>query len=211
MYLRDIIEKYYEASLKSNHRIHRGLCNKIMKEYPDLIDLLEETAIEIVSSNESEILDIIQDSEDIFELEQNISDFLVSEIVASYFTGFIWHYVVQNKEKIEEMITTGVLDQEDILTEDDFIKYNTEVERILFEEDIYCSEKIKEISEKYGIEFEEELDSDGEKLTRNEIILSYAISGEDFPDYIHMFLERKKLDDIPRHKLITMARMNLIP
>ncbi|HPZ09201.1 MAG TPA: hypothetical protein PL110_13910, partial [Candidatus Eremiobacteraeota bacterium] len=177
MYLRDIIEKYYEASLKSNHRIHRGLCNKIMKEYPDLIDLLEETAIEIVSSNESEILDIIQDSEDIFELEQNISDFLVSEIVASYFTGFIWHYVVQNKEKIEEMITTGVLDQEDILTEDDFIKYNTEVERILFEEDIYCSEKIKEISEKYGIEFEEELDSDGEKLTRNEIILSYAISG----------------------------------
>jgi len=86
-----------------------------------------------------------------------------------------------------------------------------EVERILFDEDTNFSERIKELSGKYGIEFEDELDSEGAKLTRSEIILSYAISGEDFPDYIENFLKRKKLDDIPKHKIITMARMNLIP
>jgi len=182
-----------------------------MKEYPDLIDLLEETAIEIVSNNESEILDIIEGCEDVFELEEEINDFLVSEIVASYFTGFIWHYVVQNKEQIDEMIKNGAFDNEEVLTEDDFIKYNVEVERILFDEDTNFSERIKELSGKYGIEFEDELDSEGAKLTRSEIILSYAISGEDFPDYIENFLKRKKLDDIPKHKIITMARMNLIP
>ncbi|MEQ8188932.1 MAG: hypothetical protein ABRQ39_13255 [Candidatus Eremiobacterota bacterium] len=211
MYLRDIIEKYYDASLKSNHKIHRGLCNKVMKEYPDLIDLLEETAIEIVSNNEAEILDIIEGCEDVFELEEEINDFLVSEIVASYFTGFIWHYVVQNKEQIDEMIKNGAFDNEEVLTEDDFIKYNVEVEKILFDEDTNFGERIKDLSGKYGIEFEDELDSEGAKLTRSEIILSYAISGEDFPDYIENFLKRKKLDDIPKHKIITMARMNLIP
>jgi len=109
------------------------------------------------------------------------------------------------------MIDSGAFDNEKVLTEDDFIRYNIEVEKILFEEDIDCSEKIRRISEGYGIEFDGILESEGERLMRNEIVLSYAVSGEDFPDYIQDFLKRKKLDDLPKHKLITTARMNLIP
>ncbi|RJR12293.1 hypothetical protein C4588_02395 [Candidatus Parcubacteria bacterium] len=211
MNFRDIIDKYYEASLESNHRIHRGICNKVIKKYPDLIDMIEETAIEIVNNSEGEILEIIENCEDVFELEKEITDYLLTEIVASYFTGFIWHYVVQNHKKISKMIDSGAFDNEKVLTEDDFIRYNIEVEKILFEEDIDCSEKIRRISEGYGIEFDGILESEGERLMRNEIVLSYAVSGEDFPDYIQDFLKRKKLDDLPKHKLITTARMNLIP
>jgi len=210
VYIRDIIDKYYESSLESNHKIHRGICHKIMKEYPDLIDLIEETAIEIVNNNESEILDIVQNCEDIFELEKEINEFIMGEIVASYFTGFIWHYVVKNWKKIKEMINSGAFDNEKVLTEDEFLEYNIELEKILFEGS-NCSIKIKELSEKYGIEIQDELESEGEKLMRNEILLSYAISGEEFPDYIKEFLKSNRIDDVPKHKLITMARMNLIP
>lgn len=211
MHLRDIIDKYYEKSLESNHRIHRGICNRVMKQYPDLIDLIEETALEVVNNSEDELLDIIHNCEDPYELEKELSDYLITEIVASYFTGFIWHYVVKNHKKIEKMIENGEFDKEKILTEDDFAKYNIEIEKILFEEHIDCGEKIKKISEFYGIDFDGEIESDGERLIRNEIILSYAVAGEDFPDYIQNFFKRKKLDDIPKHKIITMARMNLIP